>query len=228
MAEINEKLNIYQKLSLIQEEANIGKTEWNDFGGFYGRSAEKILEKLKPICKKYNTLILLSDEIEQKGDRYYVKANAMLIDLDSVPDCIQTSARAREAQSKAKMDEAQVTGSASSYARKYALGGLLALDDGKDPDTITPQEAYEKKKPPTNKPGNNPQGNLQSKAAAQQKNNVTQLPTKAQIEKLENMAKQKGTPMKSILDHYKRDNVSQLTMTEWSSAMNTLQKKADV
>ena len=131
-------MTIYQKLAAIQQEIRCPKNMENTFGGYKYRSAESILESLKPIMAKHGVTLILNDEIKMVGDRFYVMAEAKLIDLaveTSAPMTITTYAFARETLDRPKMDAAQITGSASSYARKYALNGLLLLDDVKDPDT---------------------------------------------------------------------------------------------
>lgn len=127
-------MNIYQKLAQIQQEIRCPKNLENTFGGYKYRSAETILESLKPIMAKHKVMLLLIDDIKQIGDRHYVMAEAKLIDLEEETS-VSTFAFARESLERPKMDAAQLTGSASSYARKYALNGLLLLDDVKDPDT---------------------------------------------------------------------------------------------
>lgn len=126
-------LNINQTLSAIQRELNAPKNLKNNFGGFTYRNVESIYEALKPMLDKYEVSVFLTDSVELIGDRFYIKATASII--NNAGDCIAVSAYAREAVSKKGMDEAQITGSASSYARKYALGGLFLLDDNKDIDS---------------------------------------------------------------------------------------------
>lgn len=132
---MEEKMNKWAKLSAVQTELKAPKDQRNNFGGYNYRSCEDILEALKPIQAKYGATTLLSDEVEQKGDRFYVKATATFIDIDT-GDTISVTALAREADVKKGMDESQITGSASSYARKYALNGLFDIDDTKDADTM--------------------------------------------------------------------------------------------
>lgn len=119
-----------EKLAKIQKELNAPKNQHNSFGGYNYRSAEDILEAVKPLLD--GALLLLTDEIVLIGDRYYVKASAYFEDGDFQRI---TTAYAREPESKKGMDEPQITGTASSYARKYALNGLFCIDDNKDADT---------------------------------------------------------------------------------------------
>lgn len=126
--------NILKKTFDIQQELKVPKNQRNTFGNYNFRNCEDIMEASKPICAKHNCLLTCSDELIQVGDRYYVKATATLFDIDS-EESISTSACAREEETKKGMDASQITGASSSYARKYALNGLLQLDDNKDADT---------------------------------------------------------------------------------------------
>ena len=124
-------MNIYQKLTNIQNNLKVPKEQENKFGGYKYRSAEDIQEKVKPLLQKYEATLYLSDEIELIGNRTYVKATATLTDGDG---CIVSTAYAREPETVKGQSEAQITGASSSYARKYALNGLFQLDDTKDQD----------------------------------------------------------------------------------------------
>lgn len=120
-------------LQQIQSELKAPKSQRNNFGGYNYRSCEDILEALKPVLAKYNAAVLLSDEIVQMGTRWYIKATAT---LKTETESISVAAFAREEENHKGMAEAQITGSASSYARKYALNGLFGIDDTKDADTM--------------------------------------------------------------------------------------------
>lgn len=126
--------NAVIKLAKVQQELRAPKSQYNSYGGFAYRSCEDILEALKPILSEHGCTVVLSDEIVNVGASNYVKATAKLTDLDTGEE-VQNTAYAREAVTKKGMDDAQITGTASSYARKYALGGLLLIDDNKDSDT---------------------------------------------------------------------------------------------
>ena len=128
-------MNIYEKLSNIQNELKAPKGQFNKFGGYKYRSCEDILEAVKPICKKYGAVLVIADKLENIGDRYYIKAMVDLIDVEEENASICNTAYAREEESKKGMDGSQITGTASSYARKYALNGLFNIDDTKDADT---------------------------------------------------------------------------------------------
>ena len=126
-------MEIYKKLSRIQCELVATKGQYNNFGKYSYRSCEDILEAVKPLLDKYDVAIVIKDDIVLVGDRFYVKATATLIDSDT-GETVETSAFARESADKKGMDASQVTGATSSYARKYALNGLFAIDDNKDAD----------------------------------------------------------------------------------------------
>lgn len=132
-------MEILEKLMHIQNELKAPKTRYNKFGEFYYRSEEDILDAVKPLLFKNNLVLTLVDEIVYIGDRHYVKANATITDIET-NKVISLSAFAREPDNKPKLDSSQVTGSASTYARKYALNGLFLLDDSKDPDSESPTE----------------------------------------------------------------------------------------
>jgi len=140
---MTELKNTHQ-LVLIQGELKAPKGQTNKFGGYSYRSAEDILEAVKPLLQKHNSDLTLSDEIVEVGGRVYVKATARLVSHNPFAE-VETTAYAREAEVKKGMDDAQITGSASSYARKYALNGLFCIDDTKDPDaTNTHGKAHTK------------------------------------------------------------------------------------
>jgi hypothetical protein len=120
-------------LAKIQAQLKAPKTQYNSFGKYNYRKAEDILEAVKPLLAAEGLVLTLTDKLELIGDRYYVKATAMVGNANS--DSIYCEAYAREEEHKSGMDAAQVTGSASSYARKYALNGLFCIDDTDDPDT---------------------------------------------------------------------------------------------
>ncbi len=122
------------KLALIQRELKAPKGQYNSFGKYRYRSCEDILEALKPICAAHGCAVVLSDALLVLGDRYYIEATATLLDGESGERITNTS-YAREDADKKGMDGSQITGAASSYARKYALNGLFAIDDAKDADT---------------------------------------------------------------------------------------------
>jgi hypothetical protein len=150
---MGELIGINEKLSAIQAELKAPKDQRNGFGNYNYRNCESILEAVKPICQKFRTVLKLTDDIVQIGDRYYVKATAILKDLDS-QEVEAANAFAREAAQKKGSDDAQITGATSSYARKYALCGLFSIDDSKlkpviEPDAEEPERASRPETQPT-------------------------------------------------------------------------------
>jgi hypothetical protein len=123
---------LVERLQAVQSELKAPKGQTNKFGNYRYRSAEDILESLKPLLKKNGLALILTDEIVEIGNRIYVKASAAVIDPMGAQ--LSVNGYAREAEVKKGMDDSQITGSASSYARKYALNGLFAIDDTKDAD----------------------------------------------------------------------------------------------
>lgn len=132
-----------KELRTIQCALNAPKTNYNSAYRYSYRSCEDILAALKPLLKETECTLVLMDEIVNIGTRYYVKATATLTNKEGKQ--VSTQAFAREAESKNKMDESQITGASSSYARKYALNGLFAIDDTKDADALNTSEEYIKK-----------------------------------------------------------------------------------
>jgi hypothetical protein len=132
---IEVKPNLYEKLNMVQQELKAPKDQRNSFGGYNYRSCEDILEAAKPLLHKYRLNLVIRDDIDERNGKIYIKSFATLVDIDNPQDKIISTAEAREAESKKGMDDAQVTGSTSSYARKYLLNGLFLIDDTKDADT---------------------------------------------------------------------------------------------
>lgn len=128
-----------KELLQIQTKLNAPKNQYNSFGNYNYRNAEDILEAVKPLLSENKCVLKLTDDIVQIGDRYYVKSIAEL--KNSTGEIESTTAFAREELTKKGMDGSQITGSSSSYARKYALGGLFAIDDGKDADSMNNAKA---------------------------------------------------------------------------------------
>lgn len=127
-------MSIYSKLANIQKYLKCNKAQFNSYGKYHYRSCEDILEAVKPLCIANNCVLTLSDDIVAIGDRFYVKAIATIIDMET-NEQLNNVAFAREENEKKGMDASQITGTASSYARKYCLHGLFCIDDTKDADT---------------------------------------------------------------------------------------------
>lgn len=139
-------MSVYLKLLNIQSELKAPKDSYNSFGKYSYRSCESILEALKPILNKNKASVIISDDIVFIEGRYYVKATVKFIDAES-GESLENSALAREEETKKGMDASQITGSTSSYARKYALNGMFAIDDTKDSDFTNTHDKDDSSKP---------------------------------------------------------------------------------
>ncbi len=132
-------MGVYAKLLEIQQALKAPKGQRNDFGKYNYRSCEDIVEAVKPLLGEQKAALTISDEIKMIGERYYIFATAAIVDAET-GERVEVTAQAREADNKKGMDPSQVTGATSSYARKYALNGLLAIDDTKDADAQAPAQ----------------------------------------------------------------------------------------
>lgn len=186
---------IFVTLQSIQQKLVAPKGQYNSFGKYSYRSAEDILEALKPILQEHDAVLILQDGIVQIGDRYYVEATATLY---AVGETIGTTAYAREDDSKKGMDGSQVTGAASSYARKYALNGLFMIDDNKDPDT----DEYHNQNNQGSSKQQKPAGQKEQSTKTPSKSNGAKTITGAQAKSLrteiKNIAEATGSPVVAI------------------------------
>ena len=132
---MNTNKNIYQKLMEVQQELKAPKTQKNTFGNYYYRSCEDIIEAVKPLLSQKGLVLNISDSVEMVGERIYIKATVRVVNIED-GQVIENTALAREELTKKGMDASQITGTASSYARKYALNGMFAIDDTKDADSL--------------------------------------------------------------------------------------------
>lgn len=128
-------MNIYEKLLKAQVELKAPKGQYNSFGKYKYRSCEDILEALKPVLDKFKLTLFIKDDVIEVNTRNYVKATIVLVNIEKPDEIIETSALAREEETKKGMDGSQITGASSSYARKYALNGMFMIDDTKDSDS---------------------------------------------------------------------------------------------
>ena len=182
---------LINKLNQIQADLRAPKGQFNKFGNYKYRSCEDILEAVKPLLKESGLILLIKDEIINLGERYYVKATCTLYDEEG--HSLSTEALAREAQTKKGMDESQITGAASSYARKYALNGLFAIDDNKDADTQDNRNTSQSR-------AYNSAYQNQGQAQKPQANN--ELITPAQLKRLFAMAKGQEAMAKAVIDSF--------------------------
>ena len=204
--------NVLSKLLKVQLELKAPKNQYNEFGHFYYRSCEDILEGTKPLCEKYNCLILLTDNMKMVGDRIYVEATATFFDIES-EECIVAVACAREEDKKDKMDRSQTTGSASSYARKYALNGLLQIDDVKDADGLEPDKP---KAQPKQNPKPAPKPAVQTKVPTSSTEYANQSPktiTEAQRKRL--FALGNEADIRAVMKEYKIEHTADIPMSKY-------------
>ena len=192
--------NIYKKLMLVQSKLKAPKNQYNSFGKYSYRSCEDILEGLKPLLSEVEAIVTLNDEILHEGDRFYIRAVATFIDCNT-GEKLEVSALAREDETKKGMDLAQVTGSVSSYARKYALNGLFAIDDTKDSDSTNKNDKDKDK------------GNVTNLNAENKWTN--QKLTDAQVKRLYAIAYSKGIA---------KDKVKEQVLKKFNKDVNSLTK----
>ena len=208
-------MNVYEKLLQVQTKLNAPKNRKNTFGGYTYRSCEDILEAVKPLLAEVKAIILIKDAIVQIGERYYVHAQAFFFDIEQVKgeiyNMVSADAYAREPEDKKGMDPAQITGTASSYARKYALNALLLIDDAKDPDTNeyhTETEAKITKMP---------------KAKKTEPDVLDEYVTSAQLEVLERLLKRAEVDPAKFNQIYKLTVLSELPVAKYDEAVKKLE-----
>lgn len=182
-------------LTNIQAELKAPKNRYNSFGDYKYRSCEDILEAVKPLLKKHTASLYIQDKIVEVGGRVYVEATATFKSEDD--GVIQTKAFAREPAEKKKMDDSQITGTASSYARKYALNGLFLIDDAKDPDT----DEY----------------------AKQTRSEDTTI-GKVKAAALESLCAAKNVPVEKLFERYGVRRLEDMTEKNYLSAVRILEK----
>lgn len=196
--------SVYLKLVKVQSKLKSPKSQFSKFGNYAYRNCEDILEALKPLLAEVKAVVNISDEVVLVGERYYIKATVKFIDAET-GDVVEASAMAREEESKKGMDSSQLTGSTSSYARKYALNGLFAIDDTKDSDTT------------------NTHGKEDSKS------NVITL-TDKQLNRMYAIAKLGGydkVKVDKLINQKYNKNANEMTKAEYDNVVEGLQKIAD-
>ena len=196
-------MGINEKLMRIQTQIKAPKNLYNSFGKYNYRNAEGICEAVKPFLEKENVSLILVDDMVAIGNRYYLKATARLLDNEN-NESIEVSAFAREPEQKKGMDESQITGTASSYARKYALNGLFLLDDTKDADT----DEYHNQ-------------------TYQQANENKTTVTSEQVGKLKLEMIRTGATEQYICEYYKLNKLIDMTQEQYVNAMGMF-KNGDV
>lgn len=194
--EPEKKLTFYQRLNRISAELKAPKSRHNDFGNYDYRSLEDIFEGLKPLEVKYDITVHFTNDIKQVGDRYYVVEELHITDALTGVEEIVVKGHAREIEDKKKSDPAQITGAASSYARKYALNGVFLIDDTKDPDT----NEYHRQSESTN--------TVDRRYATTLENVLTKHPD----------------IKKWAFEHYRIDSLTKLTNAQYNEIVSMLKK----
>lgn len=202
-------MSVYLKLLNVQSELKAPKSQYNSFGKYKYRSCEDILEALKPILNKNKATIIISDDIIFVEGRHYIKATVKFIDTEN-GETVENSALAREDEIKKGMDSSQITGSVSSYARKYALNGMFAIDDTKDSDS-TNTHGVELNNSPEQSKSN-------SKLSTKQVGRLLAIGSKAGIKEPE--------IKKVIKAEFGKDKIEDLSTEAYNSICSRLEAKA--
>lgn len=194
-------MTIYEKLSAIQVKLNAPKKQYNSYGRYNYRSCEDILEGLKPHLEETKTAVTVNDEVVLIGERYYIKATATLHDCES-DKSVSNTAYAREELTKKGMDASQITGSTSSYARKYALNGLFCIDDVRDADTRDNRQK---------------EAEEQAKAESEAKDIENSVIDDLKVRALKARCAAEQVPEATLLKLYKVDAIEKLTMRQFAN-----------
>ena len=196
-------MSVYTKLLNVQSELKAPKSQYNSFGKYKYRSCEDILEALKPILNKNKATVIISDDILFVEGRHYIKATVKFIDTEN-GEMVENSALAREDEVKKGMDSSQITGSVSSYARKYALNGMFAIDDTKDSDS-------------TNTHGAEPDKPESTKLSAKQVGRLLAIGLKAGI---------KEPDIKKVIkSEFGKDKIEDLNKDQYDAVCSRLEAK---
>lgn len=219
MTEEKTQESFYERVIDVQSQLKAPKNSYNSFGKYKYRSAEAILLAVKPLLKENSLLLTLNDDVVPVGDRIYVKATATLCDMKEPSLKVSVTGYAREQTKKGGMDESQVTGSCSSYARKYALSGLFLIDDeASDPDAQEPSKTEKKqvKKEPEKQ---------QAVQTAAPQPEQPKLINQRQANDLEVEVQRTNTNLSELLKYYNVSKATELTVLAWQDAMRKLKVK---
>lgn len=201
---------MFTKLMQIQTKIKAPKNLYNSFGKYKYRNAEGICEAVKPYLEEYKCALTLSDEIIEIGGRIYVKATATLHDTETL-ESVECSAMARESEEKKGMDDSQITGTASSYARKYALNGLFLLDDTKDADSDEYHNQVEAKKK---------EAEFEKESADIGKMKISSV----KVEVMKKRCADDGIPEEKVLKLYKISSFEEMSENQFRNASDNWQK----
>lgn len=206
-------MGIIEKLMRIQTEIKAPKNLHNSFGNYNYRNAESICEAVKPYLVKENVALILTDDVLEIGGRIYVKATATLYDAES-QEKFEVSAFAREAIDKKGMDVSQITGSTSSYARKYALNGLFLLDDTKDADS----DEYRKQT------DNGANKEKRASGKSTQSRDANPLISEDEFQKITELIRSANVNEQKLMEQYKVETFMMLTKSQYAELKQRLEK----
>lgn len=215
-------MGVSEKLLAVQGGLKAPKSQHNAFGDFNYRSCEDILEALKPLLQQAKAILTIGDEVLDVGGRFYIKATATFQDVET-GEQISSSAYAREPDGRPKMDVAQVTGSSSSYARKYALNGMFCIDDAKDPDTQDNRNQGQK-------PAASQEGTKQGRKPAAGQGGTGQQESRITAEYLDKLmleAGKKDVDFEKIYSRYGKHSLAEMTSADYVKAMSALSRMPD-
>lgn len=214
---------IYAALQAVQRELKAPKSQTNKFGGYKYRSCEDIVEAVKPLLNDNGLILTMSDEIVNVADRVYVKSTCRVTDV-ATGDCIETTAMARESSQKKGMDDSQITGTASSYARKYGLNGLFAIDDTKDADTNEYHQTAQNRPQTTQKA--KPTTSIKAPAKAPQNaNDEVRVKAMKSLSDEMNRMGVSGAEVSAIAGlHFKKTSTKEMTTNEICDLTNHLEE----
>lgn len=209
-------MSVYLKLVNVQTKLKAPKSQYNSFGKYSYRNCEDILEALKPLLDEEKAIVNLSDSVLLIGERYYIEASAKFIDAET-GEVVEVKGLAREEDSKKGMDSSQLTGSTSSYARKYALNGLFAIDDTKDSDT-TNTHGKNDSKPKQTTTNTNIQPNMQPMSEAN-------IISEGQMKRMYVLAKGKSPDkVKEIIGKYGFTSSKDVTKDKYKNICDEIEK----
>lgn len=227
-------MNVYEKLQHVQSGLKAPKSQYNKFGNYYYRNCEDIQEAAKPLLQEVKAALVVGDELVLIGERYYIKAMARFVDCES-GESVENTAYAREEQEKKGMDVSQVTGSTSSYARKYALNGLFCIDDVKDADNqndttgkvqMSTKSAKGSVKTSRKQDSEKPAGAKTGTTTSQPDQSAeAEKVTPAMIETVKSLVEKysaKGLKMEKILKMYQIKDIAEMSAGQYQDCMKKL------
>lgn len=219
-------MNVYEKLQHVQSGLKAPKNQYNKFGNYHYRNCEDIQEAAKPLLQEVKAALVVGDELVLIGERYYIRATARFVDCES-GEMVENMAYAREEQEKKGMDVSQVTGSTSSYARKYALNGLFCIDDVKDADNQDNTDGKGQAPARSTKSRTKASGTKQGAPEPPPVQGAeTEKVTPAMIESVKSLVERyssKGLKMEKILKMYNIKDMAEMSVSQYKDCMGKLE-----